>query len=170
MGEDTAGAALRILVTIFDRDSSERIWQRRANRERRHSITSRCLGAQPVTGARMGAANAPWSSTSNSSPRDRNCGEQSSGPTCGQTPASSSSLLPFTLTGSNDESGQQRRGTLLAPEKHILKQSEERESAGARPAAKTLRRDRARLPIFAHDLNLLHEPAVSPRKGLRQRN
>src|SRR6266542_5807174 len=47
MGEDTAGAALRILVTIFDRDSSERIWQRRAKREPGHSITSRCSGARP---------------------------------------------------------------------------------------------------------------------------
>lgn len=42
----------------------------------------------------------------------------------------------------------------LTPEKPHLKQSGERESAGARPAEKTLRRERARLPIFAHDLNL----------------
>jgi len=73
MGEDTAGAALRILVTIFDRDSSERIWQRRANRERRHSTTSRCFGARPVSGGRMGAANVRWSSTRNSSSRDSSC-------------------------------------------------------------------------------------------------
>jgi hypothetical protein len=64
--------------------------------------------------------------------------------------------------------GKRKRGILFAPENDILKQSEERESAGACPAEKTLRREGARLPIFAHDLNLLQEP-VSSRKGLRQR-
>jgi len=74
------------------------------------------------------------------------------------------------VKGSNDEIRQRERGTLLAPENHILKQSEERESAGAYSAEKSLRRERARLPIFAHDLNLLDEPAVNPRTELRQRN
>jgi hypothetical protein len=47
------------------------------------------------------------------------------------------------------------RGGVLyfTPEHHILKQSEERESAGAYPADESVRRKRARLPIFAHDLN-----------------
>src|SRR5229473_2718385 len=52
----------------------------------------------------------------------------------------------------------------FTPENHILKQSEELESAGAYPADESLQRKRARLPIFAHDLNQLHEP-VNPRTG-----
>ena len=67
-------------------------------------------------------------------------------------------------------SGKRKRGILFAPENDILKQSDEREPAGACPAEKTLRGERPRLPIFAHDLNLLGKPAVSPSTGLRQRN